>query len=459
MNCWSSTSPTAGPGWPSVVPAAGAPPCSGPSWARPSTASAPTSCTCTSSRSGGGSLVADAAVLPHAGTTVAGEDALRTVRLIDRLAREVAARRAGPAPGRYPLILLLVDGVEALSTVLDDADPARGSASLLRLLRDGAAVGLTCVATADRAVPGGRLAAAARQRLVLPLPDRADYAVAGISARAVPERRLAGRALVGEEAQECQLTLPRPLEAAPLDGTGTSTPPFPPPVRISGAAARAGADAADPAGRAPRDCSPSRSDQAETRETRWSSTSCAPVACSSRARPAADARRPSTPSPSTLRPSGPACCASGSRRHPPGTVLAAPDVRWLDPADDAGARAWAAGLGDRPGVVIADDVGTPAECAALGALPGLGVRTGVALVAAASPGQLSGHYQGPIAALRRSRAALLLCPGPGDADLLGIRLPRTPLPLRPGSGWLLIGTAMERVQVARRQPPVPRSPR
>ena len=39
------------------------------------------------------------------------------------------------------------------------------------LVRDGAAVGLTCVLTADRAVPGGRLAALARQRLVLPLPE------------------------------------------------------------------------------------------------------------------------------------------------------------------------------------------------------------------------------------------------------------------------------------------------
>ena len=82
----------------------------------------------------------------------------------------------------------------------------------------------------------------------------------------------------------------------------------------------------------------------------------------------------------------------------------------------------------------------------------------MALIAAASPVQLSGHYQGPIATLRRGRAALLLCPGPGDADLLGIRLPRTPLPVRPGSGWLLIGSALERVQVARRQPPVARLP-
>ena len=121
----------------------------------------------------------------------------------------------------------MIDGLEALGALLDDADPARGSAGLLRLLRDGAAVGLTCVATADRAVPGGRLAAVARQRIVLPLPDRADYAVAGIAARDVPETRTAGRGLLGETALECQVALPRPLPAA-----GAAILPFPPPIRI-----------------------------------------------------------------------------------------------------------------------------------------------------------------------------------------------------------------------------------
>jgi S-DNA-T family DNA segregation ATPase FtsK/SpoIIIE len=76
-------------------------------------------------------------------------------------------------------------------------------------------------------------------------------------------------------------------------------------------------------------------------------------------------------------------------------------------------------------------------------------------VAAAGQGQLSGHFQGPIATLRRNRSGLLLCPSPGDADLLGLRLPRTPLPVRPGSGWLVTGTGMERVQVARRRTAAP----
>ena len=134
-----------------------------------------------------------------------------------------------------------------------------------------------------------------------------------------------------------------------------------------------------------------------------------------------------------------------------------PGAVWLDGADEAGATEWLAGLGDRPGVVIADDVGAPPDAPALARIQLRGLQGGVALVAAANAGQLSAHYQGPIAALRRARTGLLLCPGSGDADLLGIRLPRTPLPHRPGSGWLVTGATLQRVQVARRaMPAIPR---
>jgi S-DNA-T family DNA segregation ATPase FtsK/SpoIIIE len=71
------------------------------------------------------------------------------------------------------------------------------------------------------------------------------------------------------------------------------------------------------------------------------------------------------------------------------------------------------------------------------------------VLAAGSAGELSSAFRGPVADLRRSRSGLLLCPGPGDADLLGIRLPRTPLPVRPGSGWLATAGTVLRVQVAR----------
>jgi DNA segregation ATPase FtsK/SpoIIIE, S-DNA-T family len=67
--------------------------------------------------------------------------------------------------------------------------------------------------------------------------------------------------------------------------------------------------------------------------------------------------------------------------------------------------------------------------------------------------ELAAVYRGPVTALRRRRSGLLLCPVPGDADLLGIRLPRTALPRRPGSGWLVTAGVPQRVQVARRRHP------
>jgi S-DNA-T family DNA segregation ATPase FtsK/SpoIIIE len=128
---------------------------------------------------------------------------------------------------------------------------------------------------------------------------------------------------------------------------------------------------------------------------------------------------------------------------------------WARPDDPVEVRRWLAALEDRVGVVLADDVGAPADAPALADLPQATGSGGAVLVAASTAGQLSAHYQGPVAALRRSRAGVLLSPQPGDADLLGVRLPRTPVPLRPGSGWLVCGGSLQRVQIARRRSPGP----
>lgn len=123
----------------------------------------------------------------------------------------------------------------------------------------------------------------------------------------------------------------------------------------------------------------------------------------------------------------------------------------LDPADPGALRAWVDALDGRPGVLVADDLGAGPECAGLTTVPPTGARSGVVVLAAGSAAQLSSHYQGPVAALRRARTGLLLGAGPADAELLGIRLPRLPLPARPGSGWLVRDGVAERVQVARVQ--------
>jgi S-DNA-T family DNA segregation ATPase FtsK/SpoIIIE len=102
-------------------------------------------------------------------------------------------------------------------------------------------------------------------------------------------------------------------------------------------------------------------------------------------------------------------------------------------------------------VVVVDDLGASGSAPVLTSLPKLGSAGGVAILSATSAADLSTWFQGPVAALRRARSGLLLCPGPGDADVLGVRLPRTPVPARPGSGWLVQMGSPERVQVARRR--------
>ncbi|MGY1693461.1 FtsK/SpoIIIE domain-containing protein [Geodermatophilus sp. SYSU D00814] len=384
----------------------------------------------------GGSLGAAAAGLPHTGTVIGAADALRTVRLVARLGEEIAARRAGAAPGD-PVVLLLVDGVESLLAQLDEAVPGQGSADLLRLARDGASVGLSCVVTADRAVPGGRLAAAAGTRLVLPLPDRGDYAVAGVPARAVPGHRPPGRALLGEDALECHIALPRPLRPRPAQVPAVTTalripelpadPALPADARAALTAVPLGPGGDEGAllhvdlrrGGGLLVVGPPRSGRTATLQALATTLSGAgiPVVGLVRSRRAA----------------GPAL----------------PDTAPLVADDVAGWRSWLAGLADGPGVLVLDDAGALPEAPVLAAAAADLAEHDVVVLAAGTAGELSGAFRGPVADLRRSRSGLLLCPGPGDADLLGIRLPRAPVPARPGSGWLVTAGTARRVQVAR----------
>jgi DNA segregation ATPase FtsK/SpoIIIE, S-DNA-T family len=395
---------------------------------------------------GGGTLAEEAGLLPHTGTAVGRDDAHRSVRLLARLQLEVDRRRAGGH--RSVPLLLLIDGYESLAAQLDGAEPGTGSGALLRLVRDGAAVGLTCVVTAERAVPGSRVAAAMGHRLVLPFPDRADYAVLGIGPRSVPGCRPPGRALVGEDSAECQLAAPR--SGAPMTGP----PAAPPPVRVVALPADPALDLPEfraaggplwlPVGPGDDDGQPVGLDLVRT----GGLLVVGPAGSGRTSALTAFARH---------------CAAAGARvlhlaPAPAGAGSGADgadggDGDRMAPSDVAGLRAWAARDTGRPAVVVADDVGALPEATA-DALAAL-VRPGGDLVvlAAGDAHELAGTFRGPAAVLRRTRTALLLRPAPGDAELLGMRLPRTAPPARPGAGWLVAGTTVSRVQVARHRVP------
>jgi S-DNA-T family DNA segregation ATPase FtsK/SpoIIIE len=171
----------------------------------------------------GGSLAAMAA-LPHCGAVVGRDETSRGERLLARLAAELERRqrllaygglgshqeqrRAAPIDERLPWMVLLVDGWEGLVTAYESVDHGRPLDTLLRLVREGAAAGVRVVMTGDRASLTSRVGSAFRDRLVLRLADPADYALAGISPRQVPDAMPAGRALVWPAVQEAQLAVP-----------------------------------------------------------------------------------------------------------------------------------------------------------------------------------------------------------------------------------------------------------
>ncbi|MFJ6217297.1 FtsK/SpoIIIE domain-containing protein [Streptomyces sp. NPDC092296] len=168
---------------------------------------------------GGGGLAA-LETLPHCGAVVSRHDLERLERLLHRLTQELTQRQeacsersaAGlnelrallPARERPAHILLLIDGWDALSGVLDDHDNGRLVDLVTRLLREGAAAGIHVVATSERSLLGGRLAAHNDHKLLLRQGDRNDYQLVGLSPGKVPAAVPAGRgwhALSGTETQ------------------------------------------------------------------------------------------------------------------------------------------------------------------------------------------------------------------------------------------------------------------
>jgi S-DNA-T family DNA segregation ATPase FtsK/SpoIIIE len=130
---------------------------------------------------------------------------------------------------------------------------------------------------------------------------------------------------------------------------------------------------------------------------------------------------------------------------PPGDRVSVTDAPAL--------HAWVAASAERPAVVVADDVTALPEPTADVLTTVCGAGGNLIVLAAASAADLAGTFRGPTVALRRNRTVLLLRPAPGDAELLGLRIPRAPLPVRPGAGWLLFGGSVTRVQVARHRGP------
>ncbi|MGK5730637.1 FtsK/SpoIIIE domain-containing protein [Streptomyces sp. URMC 124] len=164
--------------------------------------------------------------LPHVGAVVTRDQPDRVRRLIDRLLAEISRRQqmlaadgissaaeqratAARPEDRLPWMVVVLDGWEGFTSAFENYDYGRLIEAMLRIFREGSAVGLKVVMTADRSGFGGHVSSAFGDKLILRLADPGDYASAGFRSRDVPSEMPAGRALrlTDDGVQETQLAL------------------------------------------------------------------------------------------------------------------------------------------------------------------------------------------------------------------------------------------------------------
>ena len=365
--------------------------------------------------------------LPHAGTVVTPRDDPELIgRLVNRLAGEVIRRRSGGAARAH--LLLLVDGWDALVDLCEHYDRGRTIDVLYSLMRDAPQAATTVAVSGSRSVLSPRLTALADSRLVLALHDASEYPLVGVDARDAPALSVPGRGLRAGDGVHLQFALP------PRGGRAW---PAPDPTPLCLRALPLDVSLADVAGAPGRTVLAVGGDTAESiavdlrsgagqllvtgppRSGRTTVLRCV------LAQHDADELTVAAPVRSPL------AAAAQRRRIPVVTPGGPPPARWS-------------------AIVLVDDADTF-----------LGTETGDALaarserdcadavtVAAVRSDAAAGSFRGLVAAMRRSGAGLLLQPGAGDGELLGVALPRIPATTVPGRGVLVPDPAWRLYPVA-----------
>ncbi|GLZ40612.1 FtsK/SpoIIIE domain-containing protein [Actinokineospora sp. NBRC 105648] len=400
--------------------------------------------------------------LPHCGAVVAGSDQQRADRLLGLLLREVAARerllteaghgslaeqRAAAGPdSALPLIVLLLDRLEAFTATYADRDGGRLVDRLEELLRVGPAMGVTAVLSTDRTGFGHRIGTAVGSRLVMRLADPDEVAAFGLDPRRFPRTMPAGRAVWSATGEEVQIAL---LDADP-SGTAQAAA-----LRGLGAGLTRTWDGV-PAARLPRrvDALPTELTSARLRALRHTPRPDGPAVCT----PAAGGDHLG-PIDLDLAAEGGTFLVAGPPRSGRSTALAtivdslagrldgtlgvlvvaprpsplrdlagAPGILGVltgDPAEiaadilDAGPCALVVDDGERLEDLRLTDA---LHQFALGAQD----RGAVLVAAATTEDALGSRYRGWLSAVRRSRCGLLINPGSAaDGELFDLRLPRS----------------------------------
>ncbi|MFI1484576.1 FtsK/SpoIIIE domain-containing protein [Streptomyces sp. NPDC020747] len=423
--------------------------------------------------------------LPHVGAVVSRDEPDRVRRLIDRLLGEIARRqqllamegassaaeqRASAAPeDRLPWMVLLLDGWEGFASTFENYNYGQLLESAQRIFREGAAVGLKVVMTADRSGLSGQVSSAFADRLVLRFADPNDYSTAGLQVREVPKNMPPGRALritdvgvdetqigllaedpagqaqvralreIAEEAGARFGRLPtarRPMRVDALPARITATealaldPDFTPPSPLW-ALIGVGGDELHPIGIDLEDNGPGFLIAGPPKSGR----STALVAATE----------------SLLRAGTPVVLVT-PRRSPLRELEGREGVLGMLNADsrESDLEELVENLAEDSYVVVVDDAellyDTPLD-EALESVIRKGADGGIGLVAAGATDSLSGQYRGFSVEARKSRNGLLLTPqSPSEGELFGIRLPANSGGGPAGSGLLVSGGAFMPIQ-------------
>ncbi|MER7841345.1 FtsK/SpoIIIE domain-containing protein [Streptomyces sp. NPDC096040] len=423
--------------------------------------------------------------LPHVGAVVTRDEPDRVRRLIERLLAEIARRqrmlamegassaaeqRAAAAPEeRLPWMVLLLDSWEGFASAFESYNYGSLLEAVQRMFREGSAVGLKVVMTADRSGLSGHVSSAFADRLVLRFADPSDYSTAGLQPREVPKNMPPGRALrltdTGVEETQIGLLAEDPAGQAQVRA-----------LREIAEEARARYV------RIPADRRPLRVDALPSRITASEALALDP-----------DFTRPSRlwalvgvggdelhPIGIDLEENGPGFVVAGPPKSGRSTVLLAAAESLLhsgipvvlvtprrSPLRDLEGREGVLGvlnadsreddlteLTDKAAngsyAVIVDDAELLYDTSLDEALESVVRKAsdgGIGLIAAGTTDSLSGQYRGFAVETRKSRNGLLLTPqSPSDGELFGVRLPANSGGGSAGSGLFVSGGSFMPIQ-------------
>jgi DNA segregation ATPase FtsK/SpoIIIE, S-DNA-T family len=427
--------------------------------------------------------------LPHTGAVVTRDQVERVSRLTARVQAEIGRRqqllaeqgyadareqrRAVDEGDRLPYLLVLLDRWEGFVAAYDGIDAGRLVDAWMQILQEGAAVGVKVVLTGDRSMLVGRISTLVDEHLLLRMTDPSDFTAIGMKAKDVPSHMPAGRGFRSSGLRETQVALLAPdpegtAQVAALQRVAREAEqrfgPLPParrpfrvdplPATIDHKAALALAERPLAAGQvlvgvggdelsvrtfdalehgpALAVAGPPRSGRSTALLTMWAS----------------------------MRDAGWSGVVVVPRRSPLRDLESERGVHAVfdAQAERAAIEETLAALSALPGrkALLVDDLELLGQDGPLAdvvtATIGSWRDSGNLVVTAGTLDELTGMYRGPITAVKRSRAGLLLNPqGFNAGDLFGVKLPRSmttgTAPL--GRGVLVTAGAWELVQVAR----------